>query len=341
MRRERFRGASGASADGEAVSGNHLPNPIPPRVRRHSSTAQTPAKACAALEGACTSLSGMAMPVVSYTCLGAVEHGRPSCFSRAPEEACRTRRRGPHPVSVGHAPAVPSPGRVEVRATRRGAPPARTRRRPPKGPTARSAGPSPAGRPSRRGPSGSRVPQRIGRCVQPRTTAVHRASRRPAAAALRAPDAPGFTTARERTGAVFSGWLCARRDRIQHTQPTISSQLHPGVLPFTGWPDIPPPTRQERTARYAFTRRGRATFAKGTSLRPSRMERFVIERFTPRFLIDIELVGEGVTAGPRDAVDFDLENRGLGTRATPRGNVLERQARKDQGDANTEGGLAS
>ncbi|WP_234311695.1 hypothetical protein, partial [Streptomyces griseus] len=69
------------------------------------------------------------------------------------------------------------------------------------------------------------------------------------------------------------------------------------------------------------------------------MERFVIERFTPRPLIDIELVGEGVTAGPRDAVDFDLENRGLGTRATPRGNVQEREARKDQGDANTEGGL--
>ncbi len=135
--------------------------------------------------------------------------------------------------------------------------------------------------------------------------------------------------------------LCARRDRIQHTQPIAFSQFHPWVGPFTGWPDNPPPTRQERTARYAFTRRGRATLAKGTSLCASQVERFVIERFTPRFLIDIELVGEGVTAGPRDAVDSILKNRGLGNRAKPRGNVQERQARKDQGDANTEGGLAS
>lgn len=34
---------------------------------------------------------------------------------------------------------------------------------------------------------------------------------------------------------------------------------------------------------------------------------------------------------------FDLECRRLGTRARPRGNVQERQARKDQEDANTEG----
>ncbi|GGS02084.1 hypothetical protein GCM10010284_38830 [Streptomyces rubiginosohelvolus] len=121
----------------------------------------------------------------------------------------------------------------------------------------------------------------------------------------------------------------------------IFSQLRPRGDPFAGWPDNPPPTRQERTARYAFTRRGRATLAKGTSLCASQVERFVIERFTPRFLIDIELVGEGVTAGPRDAVDSILKNRGLGNRAKPRGNVQERQARKDQGDANTEGGLAS
>lgn len=33
-----------ASVGGVAVSGNHLPNPLPPRVRRHSSTAQTRAK---------------------------------------------------------------------------------------------------------------------------------------------------------------------------------------------------------------------------------------------------------------------------------------------------------
>lgn len=113
--------------------------------------------------------------------------------------------------------------------------------------------------------------------------------------------------ARERTGAVAGRRLCARRDRIQHTQPMVLGQLHLGAEPFAGWPDTPPPTRQERTARYAFTRRGRATLSKGTSLCASQVKRFVIERFTPRFLIDIELVGEGVTAGPRDAVDSILE----------------------------------
>lgn len=45
----------------------------------------------------------------------------------------------------------------------------------------------------------------------------------------------------------------------------------------------------------------------------------------------------GVTERSR----FDHEGRGPGTRARPRGNVQERQARRDQEDANTEGGLAS
>lgn len=121
------------------------------------------------------------------------------------------------------------------------------------------------------------------------------------------PNPPWFTAVRERTGAAATGRLCARRDRIQHTQPMVFSQLHLRPEPFAVWPDTPPPTRQERTARYAFTRRGRATLSKGTSLCASRVKRFVIERFTPRFLIDIELVGEGVTAGPRDAVDSILE----------------------------------
>lgn len=46
-------------------------------------------------------------------------------------------------------------------------------------------------------------------------------------------------------------------------------------------------------------------------------------------------------AGTTGRSRFDLGFRRLGTRARPRGNVQERQARKDQGDANTEGGLAS
>ncbi len=269
MRRERFRCASGASAGGEALSGNHLPNPIPPRVRRHSSIAQTPAKACVTLEGACTSRSGMAMPVVSYTRLRAGEHRRASCFSRGPATAREGWRPSAHPVPVGHvSERRPKPVVRVFPGTSAGAAPQR------------GLGP------------------------------IHAAT--PAMTALPDPSTPRVQAARERTGAAASGRLCARRDRIQHTQPMVFGQLRPRVDPFAGWPDNPPPTRQERTARYAFTRRGRATLAKGTSLCASQVERFVIERFTPRFLIDIELVGEGVTAGPRDAVDSILKNRGAG-----------------------------
>lgn len=186
-------------------------------------------------------------------------------------------------------------------------------------------------RPSTGGGDGARTRSLL--ATLPRTTRnpslacspAHRTTARPpgasAPSARQRPSHPPFltrtrhatSTARERTGAVTMRRLCARRDRIQHTQPMLFSQLHARGDPFAGWPDNPPPTRQERTARYAFTRRGRATLAKGTSLCASQVERFVIERFTPRFLIDIELVGEGVTAGPRDAVDSILKIGGWGT----------------------------
>ncbi len=289
------------------MSGNHLPNPIPPRVRRHSSIAQTPAKACAMLEGACTSPPGMAMPVVSYTRLGTAEHGRPSCFPRRPGAAPRVRRRG------AYRSLLATPRRVHRRGRRAlGGPSAALLRSGP-------GGGLPGGRPRERpglprqaAHAGAGTVELVshgasGRCARPRAAPVRHPPRGAAAPARSAPGTPRRAAPRERTGAVFSRWLCARRDRIQHTQPIVSSQLQPRPPPFAGWPDTPPPTRQERTARYAFTRRGRATFAKGTSLCASRVERFVIERFTPRFLIDIELVGEGVTAEPRDAVDFDLE----------------------------------
>ncbi len=157
--REEGTVSRGASAGGEALSGNHLPNPIPPRVRRHSSTAQTPAKACATLEGACPSLSGMAMPVVSYTGLGGGEHGRPSCFSRPPTVTRRTRRRVPHPVPVGHTAIGSSPRDMTPRRARRDPRSSRDRRRRPDGRTTR-----PAGCP--RSPldaSDSRAPRPIGR----------------------------------------------------------------------------------------------------------------------------------------------------------------------------------
>lgn len=131
--------------------------------------------------------------------------------------------------------------------------------------------------------------------------------RKPASFRPDGPNAPRFTGPGERIGAAARRKLCAGRDWNRRTQPLVFSQLHISAEPFAEWPEDLPPTRQEETARYAFTRRGRATFAKGTSLCASRVKRFVIERFTPRFLIDIAPVGEGVTAGPRDAVDSILK----------------------------------
>lgn len=201
-----------------------------------------------------------------------------------------------------HRHRVATPGH-DTATSRRDARSSGDRRRRPDGRTT-----SPAGHPpiTPRRPRFS-CPTAHRSVTRPRGTGAPSTPQRPAASLRGGPNTPWLTGARERTGAVTGRRLCARRDRIQHTQPMVLSQLHLGAEPFAGWPDTPPPTRQERTARYAFTRRGRATLSKGTSLCASQVKRFVIERFTPRFLIDIELVGEGVTAGPRDAVDSILE----------------------------------
>lgn len=165
MRRETV--SRGASAGGEALSGNHLPNPIPPRVRRHSSTAQTPAKACVTLEGACPTLSALAMPVVSYTGLGGGEQGPPSCFSRRPATTRHTRRRGPHPVPVGHTVTGPPPRGTAPRRARRDFRSSRTRRSRPDRRTARSTGPPPADAPPAPEARDSGAPRPIGRSPGP------------------------------------------------------------------------------------------------------------------------------------------------------------------------------
>lgn len=79
------------------------------------------------------------------------------------------------------------------------------------------------------------------------------------------------------------------------------------------WPVNPLATRQEETERYASAQWGRAMNAGRTSLRDSRVKRFVIERFPPGCLVDNEPVGELVTTAPRDAVDsiLGVEGRGL------------------------------
>lgn len=210
--------------------------------------------------------------------------------------------------------ATPPPGR-HPGTGRRGGPPAIAVRAEPRddaltggrrGPGRRPTGPARPPPTEARHPRFS-CPTAHRSVMRPCGTLPRSTPQRPATPLRGGPNTSWFTAARERTGAAVRRRLCARRDRIQHTQPMVLGQLHLGAEPFAGWPDTPPPTRQERTARYAFTRRGRATLSKGTSLCASRVKRFVIERFTPRFLIDIELVGEGVTAGPRDAVDSILE----------------------------------
>lgn len=78
-----------------------------------------------------------------------------------------------------------------------------------------------------------------------------------------------------------------------------------------------------------------------TSLRARRVERFVIDSIAPSCQVDIAGHAERVTAAPRDALDSIMSIEGRGTRAEPRGNVQERKARKERGDAHFEGGLAS
>ncbi len=103
------------------------------------------------------------------------------------------------------------------------------------------------------------------------------------------------------------------RDRIRRTQPLIFSQLHICAETLAIRPAFASATCQEETARYAFTRHGRAMIAARTSLCRSRVERFVIERFTPSCLVDIVPVGERVISGRSDAVDsiLKIEDWGL------------------------------
>lgn len=109
-------------------------------------------------------------------------------------------------------------------------------------------------------------------------------------------------------------------DRITYAQPSIFSQLHTRAHSLPNWPINPLVTRQEETARYASTQRGRAMNARRTSLHALRMKRFVIECFPPSCLVDIAPVGELVTPAPRDAVDSILGIECLGNSCRTEGN---------------------
>lgn len=98
-RRSSWEGSTGGGA-GAAVSGNHLPNPIPRRVRRHSSHAQSPAPHTLAFQGACTSPRGSAMADAPYSVPG----GAPVAFR--------------FPLANGHLAAPREPPRPHHRPRR-------------------------------------------------------------------------------------------------------------------------------------------------------------------------------------------------------------------------------
>ncbi|GAA4769229.1 hypothetical protein GCM10023329_15020 [Streptomyces sanyensis] len=119
------------------------------------------------------------------------------------------------------------------------------------------------------------------------------------------------------------------------------SQLHVIGADMAKPPSNPCATSEKRRMGGSGTLRGRAMTGAATSLRAPRMERFVIECITPSGQVDIAGHTELGTTAPRDTVDSIMSIEGRGTRAEPRGNVQERKARNERGDAHFEGGLAS
>jgi hypothetical protein len=229
----------GVSAGGVAVSWNHLPNPLPPRVRRHSSTAQTPAKRVRR----------------------STEHARGSrgwqCRLRGTP---RPSGRGRHPAAGrgGHPPAtewhhrvttpqgghrIASPHRSGERRRARTAPAtdrARHHRRPVRDRHGRPRGVRPPVRTGR--PRGVRHIHR--RCTRPHPRP--RGSTPPPAAPCSAgPNAWPPTGPRERTGAV------ARRgrtpvERLNPAQVTVYFQPTSHPCRFLGELADQPPCYQAR-----------------------------------------------------------------------------------------------
>jgi hypothetical protein len=327
VRRERL--GEGVSAGGVVVSGNHLPNPLPPRVRRHSSTAQTPAKR------------------VRHS----REHARGSrgwqCRLRGTP---RPPDRGRHRVTDrgGHPPATEPHHRVTTRRVT----------------TAPGSGGAPAPAPPDRPhpsppPTGPRPVWSAGRCSAacPHRPPSWRTAHPPALPAPSLPASRVGTAAcrillrrsehvaahrtEGRTGEV------ARRgrapvERLNPAHATVYFQPTSHPCRFLGELADQPPCHQARrdhAVRFHPIGTGHEREAhfparpRGGTLR----DRMLPAKWPCRHSAGWSTCHDGTTKRSR----FDLGCRILGTRARPRGNVQERQARKDQEDANTEGGLAS
>lgn len=233
-----------------------------------------PRKARATFHGACPRRTRMAMPVALY-----IDVDGPK---RLPSVTGRGRIR--HPLHG--APGPPHP--------RCGSP--LRRRAPGRRPTPRShAAPTPA-RPPR--------PELSARPADRYRPAGRDPAARRRTASFRTIDRPTCRGGARKRPPI--GVVRRSTDRITYAQPSIFSQLHTPIASLPNWPINPLATRQEETARYASTRRGRAMKARRTSLHGRRMKPFVIECFPPSCLVDITPVGELVTPAPRDAVDSIL-----------------------------------
>lgn len=278
MRSERL--GEGVSAGGDAVSGNHLPNPLPLRVRRHSSTAQTPAKrvrrprehARGGTVWQCRLRSTSSLRE-QETALGDQRAGR---RRRSHAGAAESRHRALRTEEQRPGALRRSDAGSDAAAVFSCSP----------APVARVVFGTSAPRPPVHPPAGYRHP--TGACRPP--------------AACRILAAAARTYGRSHSARV------ARRsnDGFRLAQPYIFSQLLTPADSLVNWPINPLATRQEETRRYASTRRGRATNTRRTSLRGFWVKRFVIECFPPSCLVDIVLVGQLVTPAPRDAVDSIL-----------------------------------
>lgn len=325
MRRERL--GEGVSAGGVVVSGNHLPNPLPPRVRRHSSTAQTPAKRvrrstehARGSRGWQCRLRGTPRPPDRGTAPGDRPRRTPVGDRAAPQS---------HPPQGDHRTESPRrPARPADRA-RHHRRPVRDRRGPPGGvqPPAEPAVLVAYG--TSAGHADALTPGRAGR---------HRRLPHPAPPVRTRGRPPDRGGAQEQS--YGGGRAPVKRLNPAHTTVCFQPTSHP--CRFLGELADQPPCHQARrdhAVRFHPIGTGHERGAHfparpgGGTLR----DRMLPAKWPCRHSAGWSTWHDGTTRRSR----FDLECRRLGTRARPRGNVQERQARKDQEDANTEGGLAS
>lgn len=319
----------GVSAGSVVVSGNHLPNPLPPRVRRHSSTAQTPAKRV-------RRSTEHARGSRRWQCrLRGTPGPAPGDRPRRPPDGNRVTPQSHHPRDA-HCSASPRrPGARRRTRTRPGRPRPSP---PPPGPRpAWSAGRGSDACPNR--PPSWRTAHPW-RCRTPRSRS-RRAPPPPAASCSAGPNARPPTGPRGAQEQSHGGGR-APVERPNPAHPTVCFQPTSHPCRFLGELADQPPCHQARrdhAVRFHPIGTGHEREAHfparpgGGTLR----DRMLPAKRPCRHSAGWSTCHDGTTKRSR----FDLGCRRLGTRARPRGNVQERQARKDQEDANTEGGLAS